>query len=130
MGECPIAELEFMKRRILMSYRYQEDVVKPIAKFLGISPEELTEILIRRLDMAGLEALHPRMMQANRECLEKRIELELNLCTLSDFLSLLSFEEKEKIREEIGRMIDEGRSYEEIIEEGKKMILKILRGER
>ncbi|MBC7114091.1 MAG: DUF1959 family protein [Archaeoglobi archaeon] len=119
-----------MKRRILMSYRYQEDVVKPIAKFLGISPEELTEILIRRLDMAGLEALHPRMMQANRECLEKRIELELNLCTLSDFLSLLSSEEKEKIREEIGRMIDEGRSYKEIIEEGKKMILKILRGER
>ncbi|MBC7109577.1 MAG: DUF1959 family protein [Archaeoglobi archaeon] len=118
-----------MKRRILMSYRYQEDVVKPLAEFFGISTEELIEILIKRLDMAGLEALHPRMIQAKRECLERKIEIELNLCTISDFLSLISPEEKEKILKEIGRMIDEGRSYEEIIREGKKLILEILRGE-
>jgi len=129
MGECPIVEIEIMKRRILMSYRYQEDVVKPLAEFFGISTEELIEILIKRLDMAGLEALHPRMIQAKRECLERKIELELNLCTISDFLSLISPEEKEKILKEIGRMIDEGRSYEEIIREGKKLILEILRGE-
>lgn len=129
MGECPIVEIEIMKRRILMSYRYQEDVVKPLAEFFGISTEELIEILIKRLDMAGLEALHPRMIQAKRECLERKIEIELNLCTISDFLSLISPEEKEKILKEIGRMIDEGRSYEGIIREGKKLILEILRGE-
>lgn len=129
MGECPIVELEFMKRRILLSYRYQEDVVKPLAKFFGVSSEEFMEILIQRLDMAALEALHPRMMEAREECMKKKLELDLKLCVLSDFLSVLSREEKEKIMEEIDRMVEEGEDYEKIFEEGKKKILEVLRGE-
>jgi len=129
MGECPIVELEFMKRRILLSYRYQEDVVKPLAKFFGVSSEEFMEILIQRLDMAALEALHPRMMEARKECMKKKLELDLNLCVLSDFLSVLSQEEKEKILEEIERMVEEGEDYGKIFEEGKKKILEVLRGE-
>jgi len=116
-----------MKKRILLSYRYQEDVVKPLAEFLEISPEELMEIMIKKLDMAGLEALHPRAMQARRECLSKKLEFDLNLCILSDFLLLISMDDKERILDELEKMIDEGKDYESVLREGKRIILEILR---
>ena len=52
--------MELMKGRILNSYRWQEDIIKPFSKEMGITPNELEKILMKRLDMSSLEALQPR----------------------------------------------------------------------
>ena len=52
--------MELMKGRILSSYRWQEDIIKPFSEEMDIAPETLEKILMRRLDMSSLEALHPR----------------------------------------------------------------------
>ena len=57
--------LRIMKMRIIDSYRWRQDIIEPISKELGISEEELEEILIKRLDMASLEALHLVMNHQN-----------------------------------------------------------------
>ena len=61
--------LHTMKMRIVKSYRWQEDIIKPFSKELDISEEELEEILIKRLDMSSLEAIHPRFESSKERCL-------------------------------------------------------------
>ena len=36
--------MELMKGRILNSYRWQEDIIKPFSKEMGITPKELEKI--------------------------------------------------------------------------------------
>jgi Uncharacterized protein conserved in archaea len=63
--------LRIMKMRIIESYRWKLDIIKPISKELGISEDQLEEILIRRLDMASLDALHPRYESSKHYCIKE-----------------------------------------------------------
>jgi len=75
--------LELMKKRILDSYRWQEDIIKPFSKEMGITPQELEKILMRRLDMSSLEALHPRFESSRYSCILDKIHSDLQLYRLS-----------------------------------------------
>ncbi len=119
--------LRIMKMRIVESYRWKLDIVEPISKELGISEDELEEILIKRLDMASLEALHPRYESSKHHCIKDKLHADLRLCWLSDAMNILSKKETEEIKNKIAaEILTEGKSYQEALEDGRKDLLEYL----
>lgn len=119
--------LHTMKMRIIESYRWKVDILEPFSKELGISQEQLKEILIKRLDMSSLEALHPRFESSKHYCIKERVHSDLRLCWLSDVMNILSEEETEQIINKIAaEILTQGKSYEEAVEDGRKDLLEYL----
>ena len=116
-----------MKKRILSSYKWHEDVVKPLAKELEITTEELEELLMKRLDMSSLEAINPRFESSKLRCLKERIHSDLRLCWLCDVMDILTEEESEKIQDKIAfEVLRENKPYKEALEEGRHDLLEYL----
>jgi energy-converting hydrogenase A subunit M len=116
-----------MKKRILDSYKWHEDVVIPFAKELEISPEELEEVLMKRLDMSSLEAINPRFESSQLRCIKERIHADLRLCWLCDVMNILTEEESETIQNRIAfEVLKENKPYDKAIEEGRKDLLEDL----
>ncbi|NYB52834.1 MAG: DUF1959 domain-containing protein [Methanobacteriaceae archaeon] len=119
--------MRIMKMRIIESFRWKLDIVEPISKELGITEEQLEEILIKRLDMASLEALHPRYESSKHYCIKEKLHADLRLCWLCDVMNILSEEEAERIKNKIAaEILKEDKSYEEALEEGRKDLLEYL----
>lgn len=117
-----------MKRRIVKSFRWQKDLIIPFSTELKITPDELEEILMNRLDMSSLEALQPRFESAKYRCTKERIHSDLKLCWLADVMNLLTFDEAEDIKNKItSRIIDQHINYEEALEEGRKELVEYLK---
>lgn len=116
-----------MKKRILASFRWQEDVIKPFAMELEISTEELEEILMKRLDMSSLEAIYPRFESSQLRCLKERIHSDLRLCWLCDVMNILTEEESDIIKTKISlEILKDNKDYDKAIEEGRKDLLEYL----
>jgi energy-converting hydrogenase A subunit M len=116
-----------MKKRILASYKWHQDVIIPFAKELEISPEELEEILMKRLDMSSLEAINPRFESSKFRCMKERIHADLRLCWLCDVMNILTEEESENIQNKIAyEVLNEDKPYDIAIEEGRKDLLEDL----
>jgi len=116
-----------MKKRILDSYKWREDVVIPFAGELEISPEELEEVLMKRLDMSSLEAINPRFESSKLRCIKERIHADLRLCWLCDVMNILTEEESETIQNRIAfEVLNENKPYDKAIEEGRKDLLEDL----
>jgi energy-converting hydrogenase A subunit M len=119
--------LRTMKMRIVKSYRWQEDIIKPFSKELNISEEDLEEILIKRLDMSSLEAIHPRFESSKERCLKESIDADLRLCWLSDVMNLLSAQEADEIKTKIAReILRDNKTYKKALEDGWKDLLEYL----
>ncbi|MEN6592432.1 MAG: DUF1959 domain-containing protein [Methanobacterium sp.] len=117
-----------MKMRILRSYKWQEDIIIPFSKELEISPEELEEILMKRLDMSSLEALQPRFESSRLRCTKEKIHSDLKLCWLSDVMDILTEEETEQMKNKVAfKIFKEDKSYEEALEEGRKELVEYLK---
>ena len=132
-GNKPNTEIEneklliTMKKRIIESYKWREDVVIPFAKELEISPDELEEVLMKRLDMSSLEAINPRFESSQLRCIKERIHADLRLCWLCDVMNILTEEESERIQNKIAyEVLRENKPYDEAIEEGRKDLLEDL----
>ena len=116
-----------MKKRILSSYKWHEDVIVPFSKELEISPEELEEILMKRLDMSSLEAINPRFESSKLRCLKERIHADLRLCWLCDVMNILTKEEAKTIQDKIAyNVLENNKNYEEAIEDGRADLLEYL----
>ena len=116
-----------MKKRILSSYKWHEDVIVPFAKELEISTEELEEILMKRLDMSSLEAINPRFESSKLRCLKVKIHADLRLCWLCDVMNILTEEEAKNIQTKIALdVLENNKNYEEAIEEGRADLLEYL----
>ena len=119
--------LRIMKMRIVESYRWKLDIIKPISMELEIPEEQLEEILIRRLDMASLEALHPRYESSQHYCIKEKLHSDLRLCWLCDVMNILTEEEAEEIKNKIAaEILTKGKSYQEAMEDGRKDLLEYL----
>ena len=117
-----------MKKRILNSYTWHKDVIIPFSEELKISPEELEEILMKRLDMSSLEALQPRFESSKFRCTKERIHTDLRLCWLCDVINILTEDEAEEIKNKITfEVIKENKSYENALEDGKRELLEYLK---
>ncbi len=120
--------LELMEKRILHSFKWIKDVTIPVADEFGITPEELEEIFMNALDMSSLEALHSTFDSANYLALKEQIYVDLRLCWFSGTLELITEEEAEDIKTRLADAVyDKGRNYEEVLDEGRKEILALLR---
>jgi energy-converting hydrogenase A subunit M len=120
--------MKLMKGRILKSYRWQEDIIFPFSKEMGISPEQLEGILMKRLDMSSLEALQPRFEQSKVRCIKDKIHADLKLCWLLDIMEIITPEEADAIKNKIAKEVVEGTSYEDAIADGKKELIEFLMG--
>jgi energy-converting hydrogenase A subunit M len=119
--------LRIMKMRIIDSYRWRVDIIEPFSKEFGITEEDFKEMLIKRLDMASLEALHARYESSQHYCIKEKVHADLKLCWLSDVMNILTDEQTEKIKNKLAdEVLTQGKSYEEAIEDGKKDLLKYL----
>ena len=118
--------MELMKGRILNSYRWQEDIIKPFSKEMGITPQELEKILMRRLDMSSLEALQPRFESSKYICILDKIHSDLQICWLSDVMGIISKEYADAIKDKIAKEVVNGKSYEDAITDGKKELIEYL----
>ena len=118
--------MELMKGRILNSYRWQEDIIKPFSKEMGITPQELEKILMRRLDMSSLEALQPRFESSKYICILDKIHSDLQICWLSDVMDIISQEYADAIKDKIAKEVVNGKSYEDAIADGKKELIEYL----
>jgi energy-converting hydrogenase A subunit M len=114
-----------MKKRILHSYKWREDVIIPFAKELEISTDELEEILMKRLDMSSLEAINPRYESSQLRCIKERIHADLRLCWICDVMNIITKEKSTIIKNKIAyEILKENKPYEKAIEEGRKNILE------
>ncbi len=118
--------MELMKKRILDSYRWQEDIIKPFSEEMGITTHELEKILMRRLDMSSLEALHPRFESSRYSCMLDKIHSDLQICWLSDVMEIISKEDADAIKDKIAKEVINGKSYEDAISDGKKELIEYL----
>jgi len=118
--------MEIMKGRILDSYRWQEDIIKPFSKEMGITTEEFEKILMRRLDMSGLENLHARFEQSKYLCILDKVDSDLKICWLSDIMGIISKEDADAIKNKIAKEVIEGKSYEDAIHDGRKELIEFL----
>ncbi len=117
-----------MKRRIVKSFRWQEDIIIPFSKELKITPEELEEILMKRLDMSSLEALQPRFESSKFRCTKERIHSDLKLCWLSDVMNILTEDEADNIKNKItSKIVYKNESYEKALEEGRRELVEHLK---
>lgn len=117
-----------MKKRIIKSYKWREDVIIPFSEDLKIKPEELEEILMKRLDMASLEALQPRFESSKPRCTKERIHSDLKLCWLCDVMNIITDEDAENIKNKIVfEVLREGKSYEDALEDGRRELLEYLK---
>ena len=118
--------MELMKGRILSSYRWQEDIIKPFSKEMGITPHEFEKILMRRLDMSSLEALQPRFESSRYSCIIDKLHSDLQICWLSDVMGIISKEDADAIKDKIAKEVIDGKSYEDAIADGKKELIEYL----
>lgn len=118
--------MELMKKRILDSYRWQEDIIKPFSKEMGITTHELEKILMKRLDMSSLEALHPRFESSRYSCIFNKIHSDLQICWLCDVMEIISKEDADAIKDKIAKEVVNGKSYEDAIADGKKELIEYL----
>ena len=117
-----------MKKIIIKSYTCHKDVIIPFSEELKISPEELEEILMKRLDMSSLEALQPRFESSKFRCTKERIHTDLRLCWLCDVINILTEDEAEEIKNKITfEVLKENKSYENALEDGKRELLEYLK---
>ena len=116
-----------MKKRIIESYKWREDVVIPFAKELEISTDELEEVLMKRLDTSSLEAINPRFESSQLRCIKERIHADLRLCWLCDVMNIVTEEESDRIQNKIAHeVLRKNKSYDKAIEEGRKDLLEDL----
>lgn len=117
-----------MKMRIIDSYKWKVDIIEPFSEELGVTPEELKEILIKRLDMSSLEALQPRYESSKHYCIKEKVHSDLRLCWLCDVMNIITKDEAEKIKNQIANeILVNGKTYPEAIKDGKKNLLEYLK---
>ncbi|EHP84525.1 DUF1959 domain-containing protein [Methanotorris formicicus] len=117
------------KYNIIKDNRYiMEEVIVPISKVLNLPIDEVVEIFVRKCDSATLYELHAYAEQARMGCLGRKVDIDLGLCWLSDFFGLISRKDADLIRKKVVEShILHKKPYKEALEEGRKLILQLLK---
>ena len=119
---------EMMKLRVLHSFKWEKDLINPLAEEFGISKEEFEDILMNRFDMSDLENMHATYEVANKEKVKKQLHLDLRLYWLSDVIKLVSAEDADRICHQLTKDIfKNGKKYEDALEEGRAKIVELIR---
>ncbi len=116
------------KRNIILDNRYLMDYVFiPISKKLEIDVNELIDIFLKHYDEADLYELTAYVEQARMACLGRKVDIDLGLCWLADFLKLISRKEADQIRKEVVELhLLYKKPYKEALKIGKEKLKSLL----
>ena len=99
------AKLNLMKKRVIGSFKWQEDIIIPFSKEFGCTTEDLEDLFMDLLDMSSLEALHGTLEIANHKCLLERLDADLRLPWYVDVLELLSVEQGDELKNKVAELV-------------------------
>ncbi|ADG13947.1 (NiFe)-hydrogenase-3-type complex Eha, EhaM [Methanocaldococcus infernus ME] len=117
------------KRNIFLNRYLIEDALIPMAKKLGIELEELIDIILEKYDFCSCYEIHAYAEQAKMGCLGRKVDIDLGLCWLSDFFSLIDRKEADKIRKlVVEKTVLYKVPYKDSLKEGREKVIKALRG--
>ena len=121
------AKLNLMKKRVIGSFKWQEDIIIPFSKEFGCTTEDLEDLFMDLLDMSSLEALHGTLEIANHKCLLERLDADLRLPWYVDVLELLSVEQGDELKNKVANEIIDGKSNDIALDEGRKDLFNLLK---
>ena len=116
-----------IKKRVIGSFKWQEDIIIPFSKEFGCTTEDLEDLFMDLLDMSSLEALHGTLEIANHKCLLERLDADLRLPWYVDVLELLSVEQGDELKNKVANEIIDGKSYDIALDEGRKDLFNLLK---
>ena len=111
-------QMEMMKLRVLRSFKWNAQIVHPLAQEFGIEDEEFEEILMNHFDMSYLENMHATF---------RRIYIDLRFHWFCDVLELVSPEDAEAISIKAAEEVWNGKDYEEALKTGREEILELIK---
>ena len=120
-------KLNLMKKRVIGSFKWREDIIIPFSKEFGCTTEDLEDLFMDLLDMSSLEALHGTLEIANHKCLLERLDADLRLPWYVDVLELLSVEQGDELKNKVANEIIDGKSYDIALDEGRKDLFNLLK---
>lgn len=121
------AKLNLMKKRVIGSFKWHEDIIIPFSKEFGCTTEDLEDLFMDLLDMSSLEALHGTLEIANHKCLLEILDADLRLPWYVDVLELLSVEQGDELKNKVANEIIDGKSYDIALDEGRKDLFNLLK---
>ena len=122
-------KLELMKDRIVKTYVIQKDIINPLSKDFDCTPEELEHVFFDLLDMSSLEAMHATFESAEDICLYQKFNADLRLCWFNGTLELISDSDAKKLKMELVEKVKSGKSYEDVLKEGRLELFELLKKE-
>ncbi|MDR2624684.1 MAG: DUF1959 domain-containing protein [Methanobrevibacter sp.] len=120
-------DLKTMKSRIIHSFRWEKDVIVPLSDELKIPVKEFEDILMDKLDMSSLEALHSTYESAKPKCLMEKLNCDLKLCWFVDVLGIINNDDYFDLKSKLMTKIANGEKYDGVLEFGKKEVYKLLK---
>ena len=123
------SKMKLMKQRMIKSYAWQRDVIVPLSGEFDCSTEELEELFYDLLDMDSINALHGTFKSAEDICLYQKLNADLRLCWFSETLELISHEDGKELREKLIKEIQNGKSYDDALKEGRLELFQLLKEE-
>ena len=123
------ARLKLMQNRIIKSYAWQRDIIVPLSKEFDCTTEELEELFFSLFDLDSLENLHGTFDSAKDICLYQKFNADLRLCWFIDTLEILPREKGKDLRYKLVQEVKNGKSYEEVLKEGRLELFQLLKDE-
>ena len=122
-------KLELMQKRIVKSYAWQRDIIVPLSKEFDCTVDELEKVFFDLLDMSSLEAMHATFESAEDICLYQKFNADLRLCWFNGTLELISDSDAKKLKMELVEKVKSGKSYEDVLKEGRLELFELLKKE-
>ena len=123
------ARLKLMQNRIIKSYAWQRDIIVPLSKEFDCTTGELEELFFSLFDLDSLENLHGTFDSAKDICLYQKFNADLRLCWFIDTLEILPREKGKDLRYKLVQEVKNGKSYEDVLKEGRLELFQLLKDE-
>ncbi|MBP2172869.1 DUF1959 domain-containing protein [Methanococcus voltae] len=117
------------KYNIIKDNRYiMEDAIMPIARALKLPIDEVVGIFASHYDGISLYEIHAYIEQAKMGCLGRKVDIDLGLCWLSDFLGIISKSDADLIRKKVveDTLINKI-DYEKALDKGRKLTIALMK---
>ncbi|MCS3900914.1 DUF1959 domain-containing protein [Methanococcus voltae] len=117
------------KYNIIKDNRYvMEDAIMPISRALKLPIDEVVGIFASHYDGTSLYEIHAYVEQAKMGCLGRKVDIDLGLCWLSDFLGIISKNDADLIRKKVveDTLINKV-DYEKALDKGRKLTIALMK---
>lgn len=120
--------LREMKSRELHSYKWQEDIIKPLASEFNVNVDIMNEVFLEKLDMSQIDALHATFESSKHEAIYRKLYVDLHLHWFIEVLNIINIDDANKIILPSAKKILNETSYEDGLTEARCELLELLRG--